>query len=101
MSYTRPATTSSSNFQLIIINALEEYEKRTKNDLLTHPLATQLQDCDSPTGILAVLQQQVQEHNQSRTRHETLTGWLDLTVNVMYAFSETLGEGVGFVCPTT
>ncbi|KAI0290287.1 hypothetical protein BC826DRAFT_1187375 [Russula brevipes] len=97
MSHTRPATTSSSSFQLIINNALKAYEKRTKNDLLAHPLAAQLQDCDSPTSILAVLQQQVQENNQSRTRHETLTSWLDPTVNVLYAFSATLGEGVGLV----
>ncbi|KAI0290286.1 hypothetical protein BC826DRAFT_970488 [Russula brevipes] len=97
MFHTRPATTSSSNFQLIINNALKAYEKRTKNDLLGHPLAAQLQACDSPTSILAVLQQQVQEHNQSRTRHQTLTGWLDPTVNVLYAFSATLGEGVGLV----
>jgi hypothetical protein len=101
MSHTRPATTSSSNFQLIINNALKEYEKRTKNDLLAHPLAAQLQACDSPTRILAVLQQQVQEHNQSRTRHENLTAWLDPTVNVLYALSATLGEGVGLVCPST
>ncbi|KAI0290284.1 hypothetical protein BC826DRAFT_970485 [Russula brevipes] len=97
MSHTCPATTSSSNFQLIMDNALKEYEKRTKNDLLSHPLAIQLQACDSPTSILAVLQQQVQDHNQSRTRHETLTGWLDPIVNVLYAFSATLGEGVGLV----
>ena len=32
---------SSSNFQLIINNALKAYEKRTKNDLLAHPLAAQ------------------------------------------------------------
>ncbi|KAI0284463.1 hypothetical protein BC826DRAFT_1179337 [Russula brevipes] len=97
MSHTCPATTSSSNFQLIINNALKEYEKRTKNDLLAHPLAAQLQACDSPTKILAVLQQQVQEHDQSRTRHETLTGWLEPTVNILYAFSATLGEGVSLV----
>src|ERR1700730_3235016 len=101
MSYTRSATTSSSNFQLIINSALKTYEKRTKNDLLAHPLAAQLQACDSPTRILTVLQQQVQEHDQSQTRHETLTGWLDPTVNVLYAFSATLGEGVGLVCPST
>ncbi|KAI0290289.1 hypothetical protein BC826DRAFT_1176909 [Russula brevipes] len=99
MSHTRPATTSSSNFQLVINNALKEYEKRTKNDLLAHPLAAQLQACDSPTSILAVLQQQVQEHNQSRTHHENLTGWLNPIVNVLYAFSATLGEGVGLVFP--
>ena len=89
---------SSPNFQLIFNNALKAYEKRTKNDLLAHPLAAQLQACQSPTSILAILQQQVQEFNRSRSSDERLTKWLDPTVNVLYAFSATLGEGVGLVC---
>jgi hypothetical protein len=41
MSHTRSPATLSSNFQLIIDNALDTgtYRKRTKLDLLTHPLA--------------------------------------------------------------
>jgi hypothetical protein len=87
---------ASTNFQLIFNNTLKAYEKHTKNDLLAHPLAAQLQACQSPSSILLVLQQQVQELNQSRT-NERLTRWLDPTVNVLYAFSATLGEGVGLV----
>ena len=90
-------TTSSSNFQLIINNSLKAYEKRTKNDLLAHPLASQLQACDSPGAILAVLQQQVQGLDQSRSRDDRWTKWLDRTVNVIYALSGTLGAGVGLV----
>ena len=93
-------TAASSNFQLIISNALKAYEKRTKNDLLAHPLAPQLQDCDSPGAILAVLQQQVQRLDQSRT-DDRWTKWLDPTVNVLFAFSSTLGAGVGLVCSRT
>jgi len=89
MSRTYPAFTSS-NFQLIFDNALEAYKKRTKKDLLTHPLAAQLQDCRCPSSILDVLHQQVEELNQSR--NERWTMWLDPTVNVLYAFSETLGD---------
>ncbi|KAI0272006.1 hypothetical protein BGY98DRAFT_1189419 [Russula aff. rugulosa BPL654] len=43
MSRTHPtasSSSSSSNFQLVINNALDTYKKRTKNDLLAHPLAT-------------------------------------------------------------
>jgi len=95
---THSTPASSSNFQLIFNNALKAYEKQTKKDLLAHPLAAELQACDSPTSILAVLQHQVQDLNQSRTSNERLTKWLDPTVNVLYAFSETLGEGVSLVC---
>ena len=91
------ATTSSPNFQLIINNALKAYEKRTKNDLLAHPLASQLQTCDSPGAILAILQQQVQGLDQSQGSDDRWTKWLDPTVNILYALSGALGEGVGLV----
>src|SRR6266852_3723542 len=99
MSHTRPTSTSSSNFQVIFDNALKAYKRRTKKDLLAHSLATQLQTCDSHSSILIVLQQQVQELNQSQSRDERLTKWLDPTVKVLHTFSETLGEGVSLVCP--
>jgi hypothetical protein len=76
---------------------LETYEKTTKNKLLSHPLAIQLQSCDSPAAILSVLQDLVQQFNQSCSGDERLRNWLDPTVNVLFAFSATLGEGVGLV----
>ena len=97
MSHSHLTATSSSNFQLIINNALKAYEKRTKTDLLAHPLASQLQICNSPAAILAVLQQQVQGLDQSRSSEDRWTKWLDPTVDILYALSETLGEGVGLV----
>jgi len=98
MSHSHPAGPSSPNFQLILNNALKAYEKQTKHDLLAHPLAAELQACQSPSSILVVLQQQVQQLNQSRATDDRLTKWLDPTVNVLYAFSETIGEGVSLVC---
>src|SRR6266576_4951415 len=99
MSHAPSTSTSSSNFQVIFNHALKAYEKRTKKDLLAHPLASQLQTCDSHSSILIVLQQQVQELNRSQTSDERLTKWLDPTVKVLYTLSETLGEGVSLVCP--
>ena len=98
MSHIHTTTTSSPNFQLIFNNALKAYEKRTKSDLLAHPLAAQLQACDSPSAILALIHKQVQGLHQSQRSDERLTKWLNPTVNVLYAFSATLGEGVGLVC---
>ena len=99
MSHTGTPSTaaSSSNFQLIIHNALKEYQKRTKNDLLLHPLAAQLQTCDSPAAILTILQQQVQGSSQSRSSDDRWTKWLDPTVNVLFALSATVGAGVSLV----
>ena len=97
MSHSHLSPAPSSIFQLIINNALEAYKKRTKKDLLAHPLASQLQACDSPTAILNVLQQQVQGVDQSRRSDDRRTKWLDPTVNILYALCDTLGEGVGLV----
>ena len=94
------ASSSSSNFQLILDNALKVYQKRTKNDLLLHPLAAQLQTCDSPTDILAVLQQQIQGLVRSQSGDDRWTKWLDPTINVLITFSQTVGT-VGLVCPRT
>ena len=92
-----PNPSSSSNFQLIFDDVLKEYERRTKKNLRTHPLAAQLQQCNSPSSILNVLQQQVQKLNQSQRRNERWTRWLDPAVKVLHAFSETLGKVVTLV----
>ena len=97
MSHAHPTASSSTNFQLIINNALDKYKKRTKNDLVKHPLAAQIQSCDSPSAILAMLQQQVQELDQSRSSDERWSKWLDPTVNVIYVLSSTLAAGVSLV----
>ncbi|KAH9022195.1 hypothetical protein EDB85DRAFT_379005 [Lactarius pseudohatsudake] len=91
--------TSSTDFGTIFGAALEAYKKQTKKDVTSHPLATQLQSCDSPSSILAILRAQVQAFDQSQSADEKLTKWLDPTVNVLYAFSATLGEGVGLAFP--
>jgi hypothetical protein len=105
MSQTHPtaasSSSSSSNFQPIINNALNKYKSRTKNDLLAHPLAAQLESCNSPSAILLILQEQVQGLDQSRSTDERWTKWLDPTVNVLYAFSSILGSGASLVCLRT
>ena len=103
MSHTKSTASSSSypNFQLIINNALDKYKKRTKNDLIRHPLAAQIQSCDSPSAILAVLQQQVQALDQSRSSDERWSKWLDPTVNAIYVLSSTLAAGVSLVSRST
>ncbi|KAH9024189.1 hypothetical protein EDB85DRAFT_2150624 [Lactarius pseudohatsudake] len=94
MPQSSPAATSSANFHTIFVAALNAYEKKTKNDLLEHPLAAQLQSCTSSADILALLRDKVEEYDQSKSRDERLSSWLNPTINVLYAFSATLGEGI-------
>ena len=90
-------STSASNFRTIFVAAMNAYEKKTKTDLLTHPLATQLQSCNFSSDILAVLHDKVNELDESRSHNERLSSWLGPTINVVYAFSATLGQGIGLV----
>ena len=91
-----PSTdTTSTSFETVFTAALEEYKKQTKKDLAAHPLAAQLQTCESPSAILNVLRDQV--HKSQSADNEKLTKWLGPTVNVLYAFSAILGDAVGLV----
>ena len=95
-----PSTTASSSdsrFQAIFQAALKSYQKQTKKDLLTHPLASQIQSCESTTAILAILQDRVREFETNSDGDERLTKWLSPTVNVLNAFSAAVSGGVSLV----
>jgi hypothetical protein len=93
-----PSTsTSNSNFESIFNAALTSYKRKTKNDLTSHPLLPSLQSCDTPEAILAVLREQIPAFNESQNGEDRLTKWVDPTVNVLFAFSATVGQGIGLV----
>ena len=98
-SSTLRASSSSTTppFQLIFEKALHEYEKKTRKDLTTHPLAAEINGCASPEAILAILETKARELDQSQGGDERLTKWLDPTVNILNVLSATLGQGVGMV----
>jgi hypothetical protein len=90
-------STSNSNFVSVFNAALETYKRKTKKDLTSHPLLPRLQSCDSPEAILTALREQIPAFNQSQNGDDRLTTWVSPTVNVLYAFSATVGQGVGLV----
>ncbi|KAN0118744.1 hypothetical protein V8E52_004855 [Russula decolorans] len=92
-------STSNSNFVSIFNAALNSYKRKTKKDLTSHPLLPKLQSCDSPEAILTVLREQIPAFNQSQNADDRLTKWVSPTVNVLYAFSATVGQGVGLAFP--
>ncbi len=95
---TAPSTsTSHSNFLSIFNAALESYKRKTKKDLASHPLLPRLQSCNSPDAIVTILREQVSKSSQSRNGDDGLTKWVTPTVNVLYAFSTTVGQRVGLV----
>ncbi|KAH9175952.1 hypothetical protein EDB89DRAFT_240045 [Lactarius sanguifluus] len=95
-----PVRSSSTASFTIFYVALEEYENMTNTALRTHPLAVKLLLCNSPSDVLAVLDK-ANEFDRSRTHNGSLSKWLKPTVNVLYAFSETLGGGAGLLFSPT
>ena len=88
-----PATTSYSNIESIFDAALKSYERKTKKNLKDDNLFKQLEGCDSPAAIISKLQASQFDDGGD----ERLKKWLVPTLNVLCAFSDTLGEGISLV----
>ena len=74
--------------------ALQDYEKHTEIALIRHPLAEQLQSCDSVESITAVLCEQTQAFSEFRGK-EKVTKSLKNTVSVLHKLSSAADFGQG------
>jgi hypothetical protein len=88
---------SRSNYKSIFESALERYERKTGKDLTKDPLLHSLKTCNSPDAVLTLLRAQILGPGQSQSSSDKLTKWLNPTVNVINAFSATIGGAVGLV----
>jgi hypothetical protein len=88
---------SPYSLQSVFDVALEAYEKKTKSKLLTHPLAAQIQSCNSSSAVYSVLHDLIQKFDRRRSSDERLSNWLKPTVNVLCAISVTLAQGVSLL----
>ena len=100
MSQTSLEATSRSNYQFIFDSALEAYRTKTGKDLTKDPLLRSFETCHSPDAVLDLLRAQILGPGQSHSSSDKLMTWLIPTVNVINAFSTTIGEGVGLVSLT-
>ncbi|KAH9008594.1 hypothetical protein EDB83DRAFT_2323036 [Lactarius deliciosus] len=92
-------STSSLDFESILNAALNEYKKKTGKELLDHPLATEVQQCDSVDAILAILRGQAEGFKQFRAGDLRLMKWISPLVHVLFTFSATLSMGVALAFP--
>ena len=99
MSLTEQATSSRSNFQLIT-DALADYAKLTGIDLSNSPFAQRLELSNSPQAIVELLEEREKAFKQYRDRNQRLISCISPAVEVLHAFSGTLGEVVGLVSST-
>jgi hypothetical protein len=97
MSQTPPEVASHSDYQAIFDSALQGYQKKTGKDLTSDSLLCRFETCDSPDAILALLRAQILLPGQTQSGGDKLLTWLNPTINVLNAFSETIGEVVGLV----
>jgi hypothetical protein len=94
---------SPSNFQLII-DALADYADQTGIDLSQNPFALRLQLVNTPNDILELLQEREKafiKYREGNRFNRTLINCISPAVQVLHAFSGTLGEAVSLVRPTS
>jgi hypothetical protein len=99
VSQSPPEAASSSDYDAIFDNALEAYKKKTGKNLASDPLLRRLETCNSPDSVLALLKDQIPGFDQSRSRDERLTKWVNPVVNVLYNFASTISGSVSLVSP--
>ena len=90
----------SSPLLVLFEAALEDYRKQTGIELVKHPLAERLQDCDSVDSVAAILRDQAQGFKQSREKDRVLRSLIKiLTVLDGLASVANFAQDVGLVCP--
>jgi hypothetical protein len=97
MPQTPPEASSPSNYQAIFVSALDGYQKKTGKDLTSDPLLCRFETCDSPDAILTILRAQILRPGQPQSRGDKLLTWLNPTINVLNAFSESISGVAGLV----
>ena len=91
-------STLSPDLNSILNAALSKYKEETGGGLLEHPLAKEMERCDSVSAITAILQGQAKEFKRFKDGHR-LVKWISPTVDALSTFSETLGGVASIVRP--
>jgi hypothetical protein len=89
----------SSRFQALFESALQDYQRQTGTILADHPLAVQLQNCDSVDSVTTLLQEQARTFSEFRGSDGKIMKSLKRVVAVLYTLSAStaLGEAIGLV----
>ena len=89
-----------SNFESLFQSALEEYEVQTEINLVRHPLAAQLESCNTVESITEVLQGQAQSFRELPEGNNKIVTLLKQTVQILHKLSAgvVLIESLSLVC---
>ena len=83
--------------KLTLDDALTEYQKKTKQNLLDYWLATELKSCESIDAVLGILRDQAEAIERTSAGDQRLMKHIGSSVNVLSSISDTLGEGISLV----
>jgi len=89
----------STRFRALFEAALQDYEKATNVTLASHPLATQLQSCQSAESITAILQGQAPAFCESQGSDRAMKSIKGIVL-ILTRLSATsfLGDAIDLVC---
>ena len=99
--YNMATHSESFVFESIFQCALQEYEIQTGINLIRHPLAIQLEHCNSVESITDVIEQQAQAFREFRGGNNKIITLLKHAVQVLHKLSApaSLSEHIGLVRP--
>ncbi|KAN0133382.1 hypothetical protein V8E53_008822 [Lactarius tabidus] len=83
-----------SKFQSIL-NAVDKYAELTGINLKENPFADQVKDCDSPTAVLLLLQENVKEFRGYQDNNRKFIECISPVVQFVHALSGIIGEVAG------
>jgi hypothetical protein len=92
-------SSSSPAFQALFDAALQDFKDKTGNTLTDHPIAKQLETCESVSSIAVILQEQAQSFHEFRENDGKLVKALNSSVDVLCtpSISSALNEAIGLV----
>ena len=92
-------SSSSSTFQVLFDGALQDYKDKTGNALTDHPIARQLEKCESVNSITAILQERARSFREFRENDGKLMKTINSSVDVLCApsISSALNVAIGLV----
>ena len=92
-----PASDTSTRFKSILDDALTEYQKMTKKNLLNYWLATELKSCEFIDDVLDILRDQAKAIERTSAADQKLMNRIGSSITVLSSISDTLGEGISLV----
>jgi hypothetical protein len=99
MSQPSSLSSTSSTFRTLFDAALQDYRDKTGNTLADHPIAKQLETCESVNSITAILQEQAQGFREFTENDGKLMKALNSSVDVLCSpsISSALNEAIGLI----